>query len=96
LVKRNREQGGRKKGKQRGVTTQSGRGLGFTGLSCVEDKKGSRLAGSVVVEKGGGAHAFSVVLAEGKKAWPWEEEEHASCMTCSDKEEYWLVGPRRK
>jgi hypothetical protein len=31
-----------------------------------------------VVEKGGGAHAFSVVLAEGKKAWPWEEEEHAS------------------
>jgi hypothetical protein len=62
----------------------------------MEDKKGSRLAGSVVVEKGGGDDAFGVVLAEGKEAWPWEEEEHTSCATCSDKEEYWLVGLRKK
>jgi hypothetical protein len=48
----------------------------------MEDKKGSRLAGLVVVEKGGGADAFGVVLAEGKEAWPWEK--------------YWLVGLRKK
>jgi hypothetical protein len=88
-VKRNGEQGGRKKGKQRGAVAQSVRGLGFTRLSSVEDKKGSRLAGSVVVEKGGGAHAWSLQREKGVA-------EHTSCVTRSDKEEYWLVGPRRK
>jgi hypothetical protein len=64
-VKRNGEQGGRKKGKQRGAMGQSVRGLGFTRLSFVEDKKGGRLAGSVVVEKGGGAHAWSLQREKG-------------------------------